>query len=97
MSGQSKRGSLVEALTNILVGVVLAFTSQLIIFKHYGYPITWETNAWMTLWFTAVSLARSFILRRIFNRITYKHEDKTPIWYTRRIRTPATEGDRYYA
>jgi hypothetical protein len=96
MSGQSKRGSLVEALTNILVGVVLAFTSQLIIFKHYGYPITWETNAWMTLWFTAVSLARSFILRRIFNRITYKAE---PNYWNgiKHIYEDKKHEDRYYA
>jgi NhaP-type Na+/H+ or K+/H+ antiporter len=97
MKGQTKRGSLAEALVNILVGVVIAFVSQLIIFKHYGYAITWETNAWMTGWFTAVSLTRSFVLRRIFNWITYKYENKAPIYYTRRIRTPTTEGDRYYA
>lgn len=96
MSGQSKRGSLVEALTNILVGVVLAFTSQLIIFKHYGYPITLETNAWMTLWFTVVSLARSFILRRIFNRITYKHGYNKRITLGHTDKTYTT-ADRYYA
>jgi hypothetical protein len=93
MSGQSKRGSFVEAIANILVGVLVAFTSQLIIFKHYGYSITWETNAWMTGWFTAVSLARSFILRRIFNRITYKHEEKPN---TKR-RLEYEQYDRYYA
>lgn len=100
MNGQTKRGSFVEAMTNILVGVVIAFVSQLIIFKHYGYSITWETNAWMTLWFTGVSLARSFILRRIFNRITYKHEkNHRTIFSDRRdeyVHIPVFGQDRYY-
>lgn len=68
--GQSKTGSFVEAVANILVGVVVAFASQLIIFSHYGVHLSLGANAAMTFWFTLISLVRSFLLRRFFNYLT---------------------------
>lgn len=70
MRGQSKSASLLEAVTNIIIGVVIAFASQLVIFGWYGIHVSIQTNLCMTAWFTAVSLARSFVLRRLFNRFT---------------------------
>ena len=79
---------MVESVTNIIVGVVIAFTSQLLIFGYYGIHVSLSTNAMMTAWFTGVSLARSFILRRVFNKITYMSEDDDPLqlddYYERR-------------
>lgn len=69
--GQTKTGSVVEAVANIIVGVGIAFVSQVIIFSSYGITVSTALNVKMTLWFTVVSLTRSFVLRRIFNRITY--------------------------
>ncbi len=68
--GQPKAWSLLESITNIVVGVVLAFSSQLIIFSFYGVDLDWTVNLRMTAWFTVISLARSFLLRRLFNRIS---------------------------
>ncbi len=68
--GQPKAWSLLESITNIVVGVVLAFSSQIAIFSWYGIPISWHLNLEMTGWFTIVSLLRSFLLRRLFNRIS---------------------------
>ena len=73
-TGQSKAYSLLEAITNILVGVVVAFVSQLIIFGAYGVHLSMKVNLYMTLWFTAVSMARSFLLRRVFNWIKINYE-----------------------
>lgn len=73
-TGQSKRGSLVESLANIVAGVAIAFTSQLVIFGYYGMHVPIALNAKMTAWFTAVSLVRSFVLRRVFNKITTQDE-----------------------
>ena len=72
--GQSKKGSVVEAIANIAVGVAIAFISQIIIFGHYGIVVPLMLNAKMTAWFTGVSLLRSFVLRRIFNRATVERE-----------------------
>lgn len=74
MSGQTKAGSLIEALTNIAVGCGAAFASQLVIFTHYGLPVSLSVNAKMTLFFTVISLVRSFCLRRFFNWLTVRRE-----------------------
>jgi hypothetical protein len=68
--GQSKKGSLVESLANVVVGYLIALSSQLIIFHLYGIVLSVRTQAVIGVWFTVISIVRSFTLRRIFNRIT---------------------------
>ena len=65
--GQTKRGSSIEALFNILVGIGVAFGSQVVIFHFYMVPVTLWQQGQMTLWFTGVSLVRSYVIRRWFN------------------------------
>jgi hypothetical protein len=67
---QSKIGSLVESLINILIGFGIALGSQILIFPMYGVNIPLHDNVMITLWFTLISIARSYTLRRLFNRIT---------------------------
>lgn len=69
---QSKLGSAIESIANVLVGVVVAFISQLVIFKAYGIEVSMSTNIQMTGYFTLISLVRSYALRRLFNRIHAK-------------------------
>ena len=64
---QSKVMSLVESLTNVAVGILVSFASQLVIFKAYGIHIALADNVMITLWFTVVSVLRSYALRRVFN------------------------------
>ena len=64
---QSKVMSLVESLTNVAVGILVSFASQLVIFKAYGIHIALADNVMMTLWFTVISVVRSYALRRVFN------------------------------
>ena len=64
---QSKVMSLVESLTNVAVGIMVSFASQLVIFKAYGIHIALADNVMITLWFTVVSVIRSYALRRVFN------------------------------
>jgi hypothetical protein len=61
--------SAVESITNISVGVVIALISQIVIFQLYGIPVNLKQNVEMTAWFTVISFARSYILRRVFNKI----------------------------
>lgn len=67
---QSKIGSLVESLINILIGFGIALGSQILIFPMYGVNIPLHDNVMITLWFTVISIARSYSLRRLFNRVT---------------------------
>ncbi len=64
---QSRKSSLVEALTNIAVGFGVALVSQLIIFPLYNVHVPFTTDLVITLWFTVISLVRSYFLRRLFN------------------------------
>ncbi len=69
---QTRLASLVESLTNVAIGYGVALLSQLAIFPHYGVHQTLADNVEIGLWFTAVSVARSYVLRRWFNRQALK-------------------------
>ena len=61
--------SLVETTTNILVGLVISFLSQIVIFKLYDVHLSTQQNVEITLYFTIISILRSYALRRFFNSI----------------------------
>lgn len=64
--------SAVETATNIAVGLVVSFIAQLVIFDVYDISITVSQNVEITLFFTLVSIVRSYALRRVFNNIRTK-------------------------
>ena len=65
---QSKVMSLVESLTNVAVGILVSLASQLVIFKAYDIRIAFADNVMITLWFTVISVVRSYGIRRFFTR-----------------------------
>jgi len=65
---QSKKRSLVESIVNVIVGFSVAYFSQRLIFPLFDVHISRADNLWITIWFTFISLIRSYTLRRIFNR-----------------------------
>lgn len=69
---QTRLASLVESLTNVAIGYGVALLSQLAIFPRYGVHLTLADNVEIGLWFTAVSIARSYVLRRWFNHRSSK-------------------------
>ena len=66
-SGQTKLQSLIESITNILIGYLVALASQLAIFPIFGINIPLSDNLLIGFWFTAISLVRSYVVRRYFN------------------------------
>ena len=64
---QTKLGSLVESLMNIAIGYFVALISQIVVFPVMGIYVGIKTNLWIGLWFTVISLVRSYIIRRWFN------------------------------
>lgn len=66
---QSRLGSVIESIANILVGVVIAYLAGMFILRHMGVPISHSQNIVVTLFMTGVSFIRSYFLRRIFNSI----------------------------
>ena len=59
--------SLVEANTNVVVGFLLALLTQFTIFPVFGLVVSVAHNLLISSIFTAVSLLRSFTLRRMFD------------------------------
>ena len=66
---QSRRMSFVEATTNVVVGYVLAIATQLLVFPIFGLEAALQEHLAIGLAFVAVSLARGYVLRRLFERI----------------------------
>lgn len=69
---QSRLGSLIESLVNVAIGYFIATTAQMWIFYMLGEPISWQTSSIVGAFMTAVSIIRSYCLRRVFNHITIK-------------------------
>lgn len=68
---QSKIGSLMESVTNIAIGVTIGFISNIIILPAFGYKVTLTDGLYISLVFTAISLARSYIIRRVYNKYNF--------------------------
>ena len=66
---QSRLMSLAESVANVIVGYGVAVVTQILIFPVFGLQTTLGQNIAMGGVFTIVSLARSFLLRRLFEAI----------------------------
>jgi putative effector of murein hydrolase len=63
---QSRRLSLIEAVTNVAVGYVLAVVTQILMFPWFGINPSLGENLAIGSVFTGISLLRSYALRRLF-------------------------------
>ena len=61
--------SLVESLANVLVGYFVAVATQMMVFPLFGLAVTVSDNLLIGLIFTAVSIVRSYALRRGFEAL----------------------------
>ena len=66
MTAQSRRMSLIEAVTNVALGYVLAVVTQIIVFPWFGLEAALGEHMAIGMAFVVVSLARSYLLRRLF-------------------------------
>ncbi|MFA8387590.1 MAG: hypothetical protein ACEPO2_18385 [Pelagibaca sp.] len=65
---QSRRLSLLEAVTNVVVGYALAVLTQIIVFPRFGLTVSLQDNLAIGAAFVGISLIRSYALRRVFER-----------------------------
>jgi len=63
---QSRFMSLIESVTNLIVGYALAVATQIVVFPWFGLNPTVGQNLTIGALFSAMSLLRSFALRRLF-------------------------------
>jgi hypothetical protein len=67
---QTRRMSFIESCVNVLIGYGIACAAQAVIFPWFGIYVTTSQHLQIGALFTVVSIARSYVLRRIFNKIS---------------------------
>jgi uncharacterized membrane protein len=71
---QTKKESFTETIVNIVLGLVISFGIQLILFPLLKIPVTYNQNIIITIVFFLASLVRGYLVRRYFNN---KHSQCT--------------------
>ena len=67
---QSRWHSAIESLSNVAIRYGVALASQLLIFPFYDIDISLQDNIAIGVWFTLISLVRSYVIRRYFTKRT---------------------------
>ena len=66
--GQSRYMSAVEAVVSTAIGYIVAVATQMVVFPIFGLRVGVIENLGIGLAFTAVSIVRSYLVRRLFER-----------------------------
>ena len=66
---QTRRSSFIEAVSNVLVGYVLALLVQRAVFPLFAIHTTLADYSLIAGLFALASLARSYLLRRLFSHL----------------------------
>ncbi|WP_297858104.1 hypothetical protein [Elioraea sp.] len=69
--------SLIEAVANVAVGFGVAVLAQVVLFPLFGLDVTLTDNLLIGAIFTAVSIVRSYALRRLFEAIRIRRSETT--------------------
>lgn len=69
---QSRKHSLFEALLNTGSGFITSLLTQWLVFPWFNLHPSLQENLSLTAIFTIVSIARSYVWRRIFNNLQAK-------------------------
>lgn len=67
--GQSRRASIIEAWTNIAIGFSINYAANLVLLPMMteGGHLSLMDNLWGGWVYTAISIARQYTIRRVFN------------------------------
>lgn len=84
---QTRTGSAVEALANIVVGFSINWIANLLVLPLFGFQVTGAQAFGIGLIFTVISLVRSYVLRRWFNGL--KFGNRNELWRDPATRTTA--------
>lgn len=69
--GQTPRGAIIEAWLNIAVGFSVNFVANIFLLPLVGASFTNAENFWLGWIYTAVSIVRSYAIRRTFNKLQF--------------------------
>ena len=83
---QSKLDSLIEALLSTFIGFIVSFTANLILMPMLGIPVSLSQNFMLTVAFTFVSVARSYLVRRFANKHLSQVRDKMVEFFRKEVK-----------
>lgn len=66
---QTRSMSMIEAITNTLVGFVMSILLQLLMTSALSIQMSLDQNLIMSLVFTVASVARGYLVRRMFLKL----------------------------
>jgi high-affinity Fe2+/Pb2+ permease len=64
---QTKKQSLIESITQTIIGMIVSLCIQLVIYDVLNIKVTFTQNLIITFVFLVSSILRGYIIRRIFN------------------------------
>lgn len=64
---QTKKQSLIESITQTIIGMIVSLCIQLVIYDVLNIKVTFTQNLIITFVFLLSSILRGYIIRRIFN------------------------------
>ena len=67
---QTKTHSVIESLTNVAIGYFINLGVQIVVFPMFNMHVPLSSNVKIGAVFTGISITRSYVLRRWFNRRT---------------------------
>ena len=73
---QSRAMSLVESIANVAVGFGVALLTQTAVFPLFGLRVPLASHLVISAIFTLVSISRSYLLRRAFEAIRLRSEQR---------------------
>lgn len=73
---QTKLGSFYEACINVAIGFAINFVANLVILPLFWFDITLTDNLYIGLLYTVVSVVRSYVVRRWFDRRIHEAAQK---------------------
>lgn len=66
---QTRLSSFVEAWTNVLIGFGINWIANMAVLPLFGFPVSAGQAFNIGLIFTVISIVRSYVIRRWFNRM----------------------------
>jgi hypothetical protein len=85
---QSRAMSLVEATASVAVGFGVAVLAQVAVFPLFGLRVGFADNLMIAAIFTAISIARSYALCRVFEAICVWCSETSAAWHHRPRASP---------
>ena len=65
---QTKKQSLIESITNVAIGYIVAVISNAAILPLFGVNLAFSDSMLIAVWFTVISVIRGYAVRRYFNK-----------------------------